>query len=196
MQVRFGDVRIVMQSKPLAALDEYGQKEEAIYQRIRGNIRVMGYDREVDAVVKQELGERPVWDSAKTQAIEARFQAHLDSLAQANQGNPDYRVLMLMKGNLPNPADPARKSYQKLVIDGEDVPKFMKEVYEKAFFQKPVYQNSRLSGTAVNPIHHSTESYPGRGMENAFSQVMNRYYQATIEAYQKGQTDKILDLDA
>jgi hypothetical protein len=194
MSIHFGSVRIIMQSKALAPLEVYERQEEAIRHRIRGDWEVLGYDREVHEAVQRELGEepdgRPLWKKA-----DERFEAYGNQLEQENRANPNYQALLLQLGRRSNPLQPEQKALQKLLIDGEDLPRFQKEVFDTAFFQKATHPNGflKIVPTSVGGMQ---EQHYGNSLNSAFDNVLNRYIRDVQTQIKQGHQAAVIDLDA
>lgn len=192
--VQFGGTQLILQSKTLTAVDDYAKQVEVIRKRIRGNMEVLGYDREVSEAIQRELPNPPDGQALWKVAAQ-KNETFLEQKRAANAADPNYRALLFPVGNLPNPLRPDERAYQAILVDGEDVNSLAKAVFEEAFFKKPLYQNGVLAGQGTNPVKQVEGNTPGN-MDNELSRVKGRLVNECRTQYAQGQTDKILDLDA
>jgi hypothetical protein len=189
--VKFKGVQLVMDTQSMAPWSNYEKQFEAIRKRIRGNLEVLGYDREVDEAVKRELGPQPDYRPMK-ESIERKTKAFVERKRQENAQDPAYQGLLFDYGFYPNPKSPESKSQQMLYVDGADVQRFKQEVVDEMFSKNRdlgFYEDRQSGVRRVEPRRVS-------GAESIVQSLVSKWAGECLTQYQAGQTDKILDLDA
>lgn len=199
--IQFGDIKLLTQRRAFAPMYDYKEGRDAIYNRIRGDMTVMGYDHEVEEVVKQELGEGPSQNDYYRMEANARqkTQDFLDRyIAQKGEG---YQALVLSLDveEERDPLNPQKRRHQQLLIDGEDLARFKNDVFDTAYFgKKPCINPWSPVGKKPTPSYYqSWERYKDLNfLENAYQYVTSQYRQRILDEIAQGRTENILDLDA
>ena len=193
MNIQFGAVKLIIQTRTDAPIHEYNKKVEVIRDRIYGNLRPMGPDSEaVRQAIQSEAGPYPD-GRALYNATQAKFRKFLDEQEQAHANDADYRAILLDTNTEDNPLSPGDEVTQKLFIDGADVKDFLREVTDRAFFRKPL--NPLTPGAP-----RRTSFDDGRDTASKFSSAIKYmqwdYLETIREEVAAGKTDNVIDLDA
>jgi hypothetical protein len=189
--VKFQGVQLVMDTQSMAPRENYEKQFESIRKRIRGNIEVFGYDREVCEAAERELGPQPDYNSIKA-SLERRSKAFVEQKRQENAQDPSYQGLLFDHGFYPNPKNPESKSQQMLYIDGADVQRFKQEMADEMFAQTRDLGFYEDRQSAVRRV----DTRRLTGADSIVQSLVKKWANDCLTQYQAGQTDKILDLDA
>jgi hypothetical protein len=194
--VQFGAVRVVVQTDVFKPLFDYDNAAEPIRGPLLGDLGLYGLDKQkVNQAIRSELGKGPDHQSMQ-KAAELQKETFVKKLTTDNAANPDYRALLFLIGNQADPTRPEVKFHQSLLIDGPDVERFRKAVFDKAYFTAAQFGPTGVRGAdVVKPVANVTDFYPGK-LENVFRWVKDSFYKEAVTAYQAGDTTRILSLDA